>query len=84
VEVDAIEVDVGKIEHEISSPQPVLKRFGLPGKATRTMGWRCKRALFGLLLFFYGFIVSSAALVGAIVKVYTPEVGVTVVVERVP
>ena len=39
----------------------------------------------GAVSLFYGTTVSSAALVvDAIVKVYTPEVGVTVVVERVP
>src|SRR5580700_4298478 len=37
-----------------------------------------------LFHFCYGATVSSAALVGGIAKVYTPEVGVTVVVERVP
>ena len=37
-----------------------------------------------LFHFCYGATVSSAALVGAIAKVYTPEVGITAVVERVP
>jgi hypothetical protein len=45
---------------------------------------RLDHSIQALFHFCYGATVSSAALVGAIAKVYTPEVGVTVGVERVP